>query len=318
MGLAVRVARILLPQGLPLHMLLEATEMAGEDRPERIEIVPHRSPEGGPEPIEMRRFKHFSKYYAEAVKVETFNLEPGEYLAVVYGGDQAVLAEECFWVLDHADYESMLDELRDEEFDFALRIHRAELHTLLDKKLIEAGDEKLPLGNVPGSWASQVSLTTRTSGKFVKGGTLPISKMNFGFDCLVEDFMYLSVFNNPSDADEPGGVGRSIHLDVNETGDVAMDARAELAVPFSQEFIEQFNEYSAMAQASAKWPGFFESYVEINDGDFHLRFTISPVLRGRSLPEPSPILPAEAQASARTPVQQEAEPSGLTVEAEMS
>jgi hypothetical protein len=282
----LRIGRSIVPQPMPVHLLVESNAARGTAFPFALQIVSAETKPGYSAPLmKIESFPLPSENFAVAYRIDTSEMEPGEYLALVISANGGIEWEESFWVLDSESHQRMLDELQDDEFDEKLRIRRVDLLLLLRRKLIELRDEILPSQPAGPLRVSEVPLTTKTSADFLTGGTLPISKVNFGFDCLLEDFMYLNVFSATPTPQTPG-LNRSITLKVNETGDLSAQAEVFLSVPLPFEVIEVFSEHSATAQASRRWPAVFHSDLTITTQYCRLALTISQKLRGQAIPDP--------------------------------
>jgi hypothetical protein len=292
--LSFRLAKSILPRGLPLHLLLE-TGGRSEVSPFKVEIISLDHEVNSPA-MTIESFRLPTEHFAVAYRVETGQMDPGEHLAVLVSEDRAVEWEESFWVLDVDSYQLMLDEVQADEFDDYLRISRADVSLLLRRKLIESGDEiSFPASDWPLS-ERYIPTLTKVSSKFVGGGPIPISRVNFAFDRLLEDFMYLSIFNPPVPNATVPGQSRSIILDVNETGDISIDAEANLSVLLPSDFIKVFTEHSALTQVGRRWPEVFHSDLVVTPNYVRLRLVISQNLQGTSTPNEE-VIPGDGTAT---------------------
>ena len=282
----LRIGRSVVPQPMPVLLLFESNVANNAAAPFVLHIVSAetKSASAG-HPIKFESFSLPSENFAMAHRIDTSVMEPGEYVALVVNANGSIEWEESFWVLDGESHQRMLDDIQDDEFDEKLRIRRVDLLLLLRRKLIELRDEIVSVDPSRSLPRSEIRLATKTSADFVAGGTLPISKVNFGFDCLLEDFMYLNVFSvTPSP--QTLGLNRSITLKVNEIGDLSAHAEISFSVPLPDEVIAVFSEYSAIAQASRRWPAVFHSDFTITRQYCYLALTISQKLRGQAMPDP--------------------------------
>src|SRR5580698_10072547 len=101
-NLSLRIARSVLPQGLPLHLVLQA-----ESSQLAVQIIPAgRSAKDTNASMEIESFPLPADQYASVLRLDTAQMEAGEYLAVISTSNGRIQWEESFWVLDHDAYQN--------------------------------------------------------------------------------------------------------------------------------------------------------------------------------------------------------------------
>lgn len=280
-NVSLQIPKRIVPQGMPVHMLLEVGDDDANNMPSvRVSSV---DPESGleiPNSTPLESFDSWVKGLSStAIRLDTQAMSPGEYLVAVESENNGVEGEESFWVLDPRSYELLLDDIEGEGFEPQLRIDRSDLRVLLRRKLIERGDVLPAVHSSVPVPENRIRTRTVTSCEFMKGGNLPLAKINYGFDCLVDDFMYLGVFSGVL----PGS--KSITLKVDESGNINLDAAARLIVPLASGVDDYFIFHSSITRASRKWPDFFQAQFGLEDNHFRLSLYISQLFRGKSKPD---------------------------------